>query len=479
MKSSMLYNFIMVLSFGLFLFYLVPCSQATKWQVGSTKTYTIPSAVAGKVNNGDTVEIDAGLYTGDCATWTKNNLILRGIGGMAHLDANGNSAGGKAIWVISGNNVTVEFIEFSGCHVVDQNGAGIRIEGTGITIRHCYFHDNEDGILGGSAGDVLVEYSEFSYNGYGDGYSHNIYINHVNSFTLQFCYMHHAKIGHEVKSRAHKNYILYNRITNEASGTASRNIDLPNGGLAIIIGNLIQKGPNTQNNNFLELGLEGLTNNPPHNLYVINNTFVNERGANGLFINTAANIDTLKVYNNIFTGAPYTFYSGSAKSLDTLTNLFIPDKTKAGFVNLSGYDYNLVSSSPAINKGSNPGMAGTYSLMPVFQYLHPSNNTPRVQYGVIDIGAYEYKPPTYIKDEVNSGHIDILDNKQGKIIFNITGTTVPFKVVVYDVTGKIIGMADKCNDGSYEWDYYGHDGGIYIINVWNSEKNIAKKFLLK
>lgn len=106
--------------------------------------------------------------------------------------------------MIQGANTTVENIEFSGCRVPDKNGAGIRQEGPGLTVRHCSFHDNENGMLAGANPDsvILVEYSEFNHNGAGDGQSHNIYIGKVKSFTLQYCWSHRASVGHLVKSRA-------------------------------------------------------------------------------------------------------------------------------------------------------------------------------------------------------------------------------------------------------------------------------------
>ena len=76
-------------------------------QVGPGRSYTLPSQVSPLVNDGDTVAIDAGSYT-DCTTWTKNNLVLTGAGGYAHLQ--NKSCGGKAIWIIQGNNTTVEQI---------------------------------------------------------------------------------------------------------------------------------------------------------------------------------------------------------------------------------------------------------------------------------------------------------------------------------------------------------------------------------
>jgi len=90
------------------------------------------------VGNGDTVLIDAGVYSGDVGIWRADNLVIRGVDGMAHLKADGAYAQGKGIWVIKGNNTTIEHVEFSGTVVPDKNGAGIRQEGDHVTIRHCF-----------------------------------------------------------------------------------------------------------------------------------------------------------------------------------------------------------------------------------------------------------------------------------------------------------------------------------------------------
>jgi hypothetical protein len=48
-------------------------------KVGPGKTYKLPSQAAAAARDGDTVEIDAGVYDGDVAVWTANNLVLRGV----------------------------------------------------------------------------------------------------------------------------------------------------------------------------------------------------------------------------------------------------------------------------------------------------------------------------------------------------------------------------------------------------------------
>ncbi|NIA30707.1 MAG: hypothetical protein GWP06_12445, partial [Actinobacteria bacterium] len=172
--------------------------------VGPGRDYLTPSAAAQIAVDGDLIQIAAGVYSGDVVVWRQNNLTIRGVGGRPQIKANGTNAEGKGTWIIKGANTTIENIEFSGATVPDQNGAAIRQEGAGLIIRRCFFHDNENGVLtgGNPASNVLIEYSEFYHNGFGDGYTHNMYIGEVNSFTLRFCYSHGAKIGHNVKSRA-------------------------------------------------------------------------------------------------------------------------------------------------------------------------------------------------------------------------------------------------------------------------------------
>lgn len=371
----------------------IPCpAGATVWEVGPGLNYTTPSAVSGLVGTGDTVNITGALYQGDCAAWTADHLLLRAVGGPVYLEAAGNYVWGKGIWVCAGNEIRVEGIHFSGASVPDHNGAGIRLDGSGLRVNNCSFLFNENGILGGNSGTILIENSEFGYNGYGDGYSHNLYINHADTLIIRACYFHHANIGHEIKSRAHVNIITYSRISNEESGNASREIDLPNGGLAILIGNLIHQGPDATNGNMLGFGNEGLSNTPPHELYVIHNTFVDQRHFNGVFLNVENGIAKLTVRNSLFAGGPALWLAGNPQLLDTAGNVFCPDETLAGFSGLEQYDYHLLSSSPALNAGSDPGMAGTIDLQPFFEYLHPLQTVPRPLAGIPDAGAYEYDP---------------------------------------------------------------------------------------
>ncbi|HNK84389.1 MAG TPA: T9SS type A sorting domain-containing protein, partial [Flavobacteriales bacterium] len=332
------------------------------------------------------------VYPSDVARWQADDLVLRGVGGFAHLESNGLSWGDKAIWVIQGNNCTVEWIEFSECQVPDHNGAGIRLEGLNLTVRHCWFHHNENGILCGEyhPSTVRIEHSEFGHHGFGDGYSHNLYIGNIDSLIFRYNYSHHADVGHELKSRAWVNVIEYNRFSNEDDGTASREIDLPNGGQAYLIGNVIQQGLQSQNSNLVGFGMEGLINPGPQELYAVNNTLVNEK-VNGSFFQSPPEV-YIKAYNNVLAGGGE-FMSAWPDDMDTLANLRITDIIAADFADPDDYDYHITGSSPAFGIGQPAGLGSSgYPLVALYEYVHPANSVLRCQHALLDAGAFEACP---------------------------------------------------------------------------------------
>ncbi len=389
-------------------------AQANTFHVGSGQTYLSPNALytANVVQNNDTILINSQLYSGQAslANWSKNNLVIKGINGKPHLFANSQNIGGKGIWIVSGNNIKIENIEFSGANCPDQNGAGIRFENNDVTIRFCNFHNNENGILTNNpyAGTVLIEHCEFGYNGFGDGFSHNVYIGHMNKLIFQYNYSHHAIVGHNLKSRANENIIRYNRIMDEATGNSSRIIDLSNGGFSIIQGNLLMQGPNAENNNMLGYGLEGLSN-PVKELYIINNTFINKRSS-CIFVSIASGATIAQLVNNIFGGIG-TILNGTTTS--NSNNYIETNIANLNFINEPLYDYHLTSTSPGINIGLALGMINGYNLKSVQEYLHNSNYSTRTPNNAIDIGAYEYNFPcstTYTSYSFNGAYNNEWEN---------------------------------------------------------------------
>ncbi|HEY2366414.1 MAG TPA: choice-of-anchor Q domain-containing protein [Polyangiaceae bacterium] len=357
----------------------------------SGKDYTTPCAAIGKANPGDVIEVDAASYDGDTCAWSTDNLTVRGVGtGRAKIDlTNVTPNQQKGIFTITAPTMaTLENFELSGAAISAQagnNGAGIRHQGGSLTVRNCFFHDNQDGILANPVtdgqGDVLIESSEFANNGAGDGFSHNMYINHYASFTLRYSYSHGAKVGHLVKTRAYVNFITYNRITDEMGTTSSYEIDIPNGGTSYVIGNLIEQSATTQNPQIVTTGEEGTTN-PDQHFYFVNNTVVNDLGS-GTFVNTASGTTAL-IENDIFRGKG-TLPAGATASWDDSMG-------DPMLLNEAAFDYHLKAGSPCIDKGTAPGMGqGNQSLAPDHDYVDPLGTESRAIVGsAIDIGAYEY-----------------------------------------------------------------------------------------
>lgn len=422
---------------------------ATIWEVGPSKTYSRPSQVSGLVNDGDTVYIQAGEYKKDVCIWRADRLKLIGLGGKAHLNAEKTAYGGKAIWVIAGDDTYVENIEFSNCEVVDLNGAGIRLEGTNLTVRSCHFHHNQEGILAGDNpnSDVLVEYSEFGYNGAGDGYSHNIYINRLRTLVFQYNYVHHAFYGHEIKSRAYRNIIIYNRITNE-DGSASYEIDLPNGGPCLIMGNIIQQSRFSDNNGIVSYAREGMTNPGPHNLYFIHNTVVNNEDR-GIALNIQSNTDTVFSANNIFCG-PMSILVGIPKDYVNLNNLLRQDVSELQFASAANYDYHLSDTSPGIDSAAIlQRIFLEHSLWPDLEYLHPVSWKPRFKDAKPDIGAFELQQITRTENQKKIQEQGVYyDDTHKCLVYRNSGNhsnRVGIKIQIIDGNGRII-LVNRLND---------------------------------
>ncbi len=247
--------------------------------VGANQAYTTIEAAVAASSAGDTVVVDAGTYTNDFVSISHNLTLEAAAGATVDLVATQDPPNGKAIIDEGGTGVTVTIqgLDISGAVVNDGNGAAIRYEGGTLTLTGDTIHGNQDGLLGAADpnGSITINQSDFYDNGAGDGYTHNIYVGAINSLTVENSTITDANVGHDIKSRAANNTIIDNTISDGPNGTASYEIDLPNGGNALISGNTIEKGANASNSNAISFGEEG-------NLYagsslvVQDNTLIND-----------------------------------------------------------------------------------------------------------------------------------------------------------------------------------------------------------
>lgn len=380
--------------FSLALLASLPTAQAATLKVGPSQTFAKPCQAFAVAAPGDTIEIDAaGSYAGDVCALYASSLTIRGVNGRPVLDAAGQAAEGKAIWVVKGNDTVIENIEFKNAVVPDRNGAGIRQEGTHLTVRGSYFHHNETGILTGTnaSSDILIERSVFAFNGAGDGQSHNVYIGTVRKLTFRYNHSHDARVGHLLKSRAYENRIEYNRLSNEAGGTTSYEVDLPNGGFNVLMGNIIHQAPEATNGTLVSVGAEGLSH-PQQEFYLVNNTLVNDRSA-GIFVTLYGTPTRALAANNIFAGVGTVFGSAQATSLNNYVKL------QPEFVSRTLMDYRALPGAPFVNAGQNPGPDSRgQPLVALQEYRDEALFAARANDGALDIGALEWVSSTVQTD---------------------------------------------------------------------------------
>ncbi len=371
--------------------------------VGPGKAYATPCAAIGAAAPGDTVLVSPGAsaYTDSCAIGVAG-LTVRGVDGQPTIDLSGMVPlpNKKGIYDVTADDVTLDNLELTGASVGDSaagfgaNGAGIRDEASGLVVLYCYIHDNQDGILATPAnpGSTLtVEYTQLDHNALGDGCSgpgctHNIYVgsNNIETFLFAFNWSHNAGDGnasgngHLLKTRAQNNYILYNALLGEA-GTESYELDIPQGGFSVVVGNVLEKSPTAGNPVLFTYAEEG-PSNTSSDVYVVNNTFVSDYTMGEVtFIKVATG--SLAAHNDLFSGmgTPSTTGTLSADNLSPSAPLFVSPST---------YDYHLQAGSPAIGHAVAPGSAGAFSLTPTFEYVQPLESARRTT--VADVGAFEY-----------------------------------------------------------------------------------------
>ncbi|WP_200958384.1 hypothetical protein [Massilia sp. Root335] len=440
-------------------------ASAATLSVGPGKTFSAPCAAIAAARDGDTIEIEGGTtYKGDACKIAGNKLTIRGVNGRPRIDAAGKENSGKGTWVVAGNDIVVDNVEMYGAKVADQNGAALRLEGTNFTLRNSFLHDNENGILSNrnENSDILIEYTEFGHNGFGGaGQTHNLYIGKVKSLTFRYSYSHDANVGHNLKSRAMTNTIVYSRFSSTnpgekgstAPGQPSYEIDLPNAGTSYVIGNVIEQPAANQNPTIVAYGEEGPTN-PSQDLYFVNNTVVNEfAGGNFLFVSGKVSTPAL-IQNNIFVGEG----ALSTQATAVLKNNY--RALAAGAVDHATDSLRRFASALVIDAGADPGRsAAGVPLAPTGQYKDVASGEERPVAGALDVGAYEQpgirasaKPVTWTECAVEgkschfSGTREVRFGAKGLYTSKIVTTSMPCTTAAFG--DPVHGLAKTCSYAS-------------------------------
>lgn len=256
--------------------------------VGSGKQYSRIADAVKAAKDGDVVQVDAGTYYDDFPV-VNTKISIVGVGGMAKLVAT------KPVYkgIIEANNdLTVEHLEFSGAANGDLNGCGIRYQAGNLVVKNSYFHDNQMNLLGNpSSGTMLVDNCEFGKTLPTSGFSHSLYIGHMAKAVITDSYFHDTTTGQHIKSRADYTLIENNRMV-DGTGDSSYAVDLPNGGVGIVRGNVMVQKAGASNLSIIHFGGEG-TPYANSSLRVEKNVIINETtsGGTGLLNHTSTVAD--------------------------------------------------------------------------------------------------------------------------------------------------------------------------------------------
>lgn len=344
---------------------------------------------ARQARDGDTIEVFPGTYRGDVAVLLQRKLTIRGLGQRPVFIANGRVAEGKAIWVIRNGDISIDNIEFRGAMAPHHNGAGLRFEQGQLTVTRCAFFDNEIGILTGNTpeSELLIQDSEFGHAPRTPGALHHLlYVGRIARFSVSGSRFQDGYLGHLIKSRARESVITYNLIADGPGGQASYEVDLPNGGSARIIGNVIQQSAGTNNPVVVSFGAEG---QPWSNsaLAMSHNTLVSDTLPGAWFLRVwserlPANTP-VHVLNNLSVGAGLLSLAAPGHfegNYPALANMLI---------DIDGLDFRLGAHSLLRGLGVSPHLDDGTDLSPQAEFTLPVGKRPLPASAAWTPGAFQ------------------------------------------------------------------------------------------
>lgn len=260
----------------------VESATARELHVGADREFRRPSAAIAAARAGDTVVIDAGVWTDDVIVFPPTpNLTIRGAGidrtvidasrfvASDYPSATPHLAGWKGAWVVTGAGCVIEGVTFRNARIpaaAGHNGAGIRYEADGdVTIRNCSFTGCQNGILCGKLPNCTMTVEGCAFRGNGnraawggrEGDTHNVYIGAIKELVFRNCISDHAWVGHNLKCRAHKTTIENCVFDDGHDGRSSYLVNCPNGGAVTIRGCTFVQAETASNGIMVAIGEEG------------------------------------------------------------------------------------------------------------------------------------------------------------------------------------------------------------------------------
>lgn len=221
---------------------------------------TLQEAVSRIGGGSGTIRIAPGRY-GGCAVQEAGRIAyVAERRGESVFE--GGACEGKATLVLKGKAARVDGLVFTRVRVPDGNGAGIRLQEGDLDVSYTLFSDGESGILShnGPPGSIRIDRSTFSGLGEGDGV-HSLYIGHYGSLRVTNSRFERGRGGHYVKSRAPRIEVLDNSFDDSGGRRTNYLIDISNGAVGRIAGNVFVHGTGKENySTMISVAPEGTEN---------------------------------------------------------------------------------------------------------------------------------------------------------------------------------------------------------------------------
>jgi hypothetical protein len=321
--------------------------------------------------DGDVIELLPGEYAGGLVLEMRK-LSFVGVGSKPPVIKGAAQPGkAKGLWVVRGGAVSIENLEFRGARSVDGDGAGVRQEGGKLSLRLCNFFDNEHGLLAANdeAAEVSIDSSVFgAAPKVVGGLYHLLNVGRIARLSISGSRFQQGFEGHMIKTRARVNDITYNFIHDGQRGGASYEIEIANGGLATVLGNVIGQGADSQNPVVVAYGTEDRSWDK-NALYLAHNTFVHYGWLPGWFLRVIRkNLpDSTEVFaiNNLIVG-PGAFWLGASGHFDGNRQA-----TLGMLRDAETYAFELPPGSMWRSSGVDPRQVGGRDLSPKAEFKWP------------------------------------------------------------------------------------------------------------
>jgi hypothetical protein len=349
---------------------------AENWVVGADGAPMSLAQALEQARDGDSIELLPGEYRGQPVVIENRKLSLRGVGKRPVVYGEGKVMPQRAMWTVRGGEVTIENIEFRGARSLQAEGAGVRLEGGRLSVRECSFFDNEQGLLAANdaQAELAVENSVFgSAPKVVGGLHHLLNVGRIARLKVQGTRFQAGFEGHLIKSRARESVIAYNFIHDGSAGSASYEIDLPAGGLATVIGNVIGQSPRSQNRVLIAYGSEGRAWER-NALYLSHNTLINYGWLPAWFLRVwrdrlPEDTEVIAI-NNLLVGTGL-FWLGASGSFDGNR-----PATLGMLVDAPTYAFELPGDSVWRGSGIDPRDVRGHDLSPKAEFTWPATTRP-------------------------------------------------------------------------------------------------------